>query len=71
MSDETTEHRALAPNPRYFTKDGEGVQVVYNLRDAAPYLALGYTEVDEDAYRASLTDLTDRLAAFQAPAGTD
>ncbi|WP_327415398.1 hypothetical protein [Streptomyces sp. NBC_01233] len=47
MSDE-------AKNPRYFTKEGEGVQVVYNLRDAAPYAELGYEEVDEAAYLASL-----------------
>ncbi|CAL9613122.1 hypothetical protein SUDANB1_05669 [Streptomyces sp. enrichment culture] len=46
---------APAPNPRYFT-DGEGVQVVYNLRDAAPYAELGYEEVDEAAYLASLPD---------------
>ncbi|MFJ4627182.1 hypothetical protein [Streptomyces sp. NPDC088847] len=48
MSDEPT------PNPRYFTKEGQGVQVVYNLRDAAPYSALGYEEVDEAAYLATL-----------------
>ncbi|MYX39034.1 MULTISPECIES: hypothetical protein [unclassified Streptomyces] len=47
MSDET-------PNPRYFTKEGESVQVVYNLRDATPYFDLGYEEVDEAAYLASL-----------------
>ncbi|MEU0181416.1 hypothetical protein ABZ312_09525 [Streptomyces sp. NPDC006207] len=53
MSDEPT------PNPRYFAKQGEGVQVVYNLRDAAPYLDLGYEEVDEAAYLASLPTAAD------------
>lgn len=72
MNDESSETPAPARNPRYFTKEDEGgVQVVYNLRDDAPYLELGYTEVDEDAYLASLTDLTDQLAALQAPADTD
>ena len=47
MSDEST------PNPRYFAKEGESVQVVYNLRDATPYADLGYEEVDEAAYLAS------------------
>ncbi|MER6828886.1 hypothetical protein ABT352_23095 [Streptosporangium sp. NPDC000563] len=42
------------PNPRYFAKERESVQVVYNLRDAAPYLDLGYEEVDEVTYLASL-----------------
>jgi hypothetical protein len=45
-------------NPRYFTKEGDGVQVVYNLRDPAPYVEFGYEEVDEAAYLASLPDLT-------------
>ncbi|MEU5497974.1 hypothetical protein [Streptomyces griseofuscus] len=54
MSDDKTE---ATPGPRYFTKEGEGVQVVYNLRDDAPYLELGYTEVDEAAYLASLPDV--------------
>ncbi|WP_327345984.1 hypothetical protein [Streptomyces europaeiscabiei] len=45
-----------APNPRYFTRQGEGVQAVYNLRDASPYAELGYEEVDEAAYLASLPD---------------
>jgi hypothetical protein len=45
------------PGPRYFTKDGEGVQVVYNLRDASPYAELGYQEVDEAAYLASVPDV--------------
>lgn len=49
MSDEQ-----IAPNPRYFTKEGEGVQVVYNLRDATPYAELGYVEVEEAAYLAAL-----------------
>lgn len=48
MSDEPT------PNPRYFAGEGGGVQVVYNLRDIAPYLDLGYQEVDEAAFLASL-----------------
>lgn len=70
MSDETSETPAVR-SPRYFTKDGEGVQVVYNLRDETPYRELGYTEVDEDAYRASLADLTGQLAALQTPTDTD
>ena len=58
MSNESTE--ALEPeprNPRYFTKEDEGVQVVHNLRDAAPYFELGYEEVDEAAYLVSLPDV--------------
>lgn len=43
-----------APNPRYFTKEGEGVQVVYNLRDTAPYVELGCEEVGEAAYLAAV-----------------
>ncbi|MFC9241588.1 hypothetical protein ACFTZK_34800 [Streptomyces decoyicus] len=42
--------------PRYFTKPGEGVQVVHNLKDPAPYTDLGYEEVDEAAYQATLPD---------------
>ncbi|WP_328638372.1 hypothetical protein [Streptomyces canus] len=58
MSDATTETApAPAPGPRYFGKEGEGVQVVYNLRDPAPYFELGYEEVDEAAYLASLPDI--------------
>jgi hypothetical protein len=53
----TSAAEAPAPNPRYFSKDGEGVQVVYNLRDASPYAELGYEEVDEAAYLAALSDL--------------
>ncbi|WP_019061698.1 hypothetical protein [Streptomyces prunicolor] len=57
MSDETPETTPRpAGGPRYFMKDGEGVQVVYNLRDPAPYFELGYVEVDEAAYLASLPD---------------
>jgi hypothetical protein len=55
---ESTSATPAAPGPRYFTKEGEGVQVVYNLKDAAPYFELAYEEVDEDAYRASLPDVT-------------
>ncbi|MDX3067816.1 hypothetical protein PV518_37620 [Streptomyces sp. ND04-05B] len=62
----TTPTQAPAPNPRYFSKDGEGVQVVYNLRDASPYAELGYQEVDEAAYLASLPDLD---ALLTAPTG--
>lgn len=59
---------APVPNPRYFTREGEGVQVVYNLRDASPYAELGYVEVDEAAYLASLPDPT--ASPFPAaPAG--
>ncbi|MFI7467434.1 hypothetical protein [Nonomuraea sp. NPDC049646] len=54
MSDDTTE---TTPGPRYFTKEGQGVQVVYNLKDPAPYVELGYEEVDEAAYLASLPDV--------------
>lgn len=62
MNDTTT---AKAPAPgkrkrtRYFTKKGEGVQAVHNLRDPAPYLELGYKETDQQAYIASLPDLTE------------
>jgi hypothetical protein len=66
MSDETIEAAEPVRNPRYFAKDGEGVQVVYNLRDASPYAELGYEEVDEAAYLASLPD----LAADPLPAPT-
>jgi hypothetical protein len=55
MSDEPT------ANPRYFAKKGESVQVIYNLRDATPYLDLGYEEVDESAYLASLPAPADAL----------
>lgn len=58
MSDDTTETTpGPAPGPRYFTKEGEGVQVVYHLKDPAPYFELGYEEVDEAAYLASLPDV--------------
>ncbi|MET9462430.1 hypothetical protein ABZY05_46785 [Streptomyces canus] len=57
MSDDTTETaQPPAPGPRYFGKEG-AVQVVYNLRDPAPYFELGYEEVDEAAYLASLPDV--------------
>ncbi|MET7720682.1 hypothetical protein [Streptomyces mirabilis] len=56
MSGETTEAPEPIRNPRYFTKEGEGVQAVYNLRDPAPYFELGYEEVDEAAYLARLPD---------------
>jgi hypothetical protein len=62
MSDDTTETTpGPAPGPRYFTKEGEGVQVVYNLRDGSPYFELDYEEVDEAAYLASLPDPTPGL----------
>lgn len=58
MSDDPTETTpGPAPGPRYFTKEGEGVQVVYHLKDPAPYVELGYEEVDEAAYLASLPDV--------------
>jgi hypothetical protein len=67
MSDDTTETTpGPASGPRYFGKEGEGVQVVHNLRDASPYAELGYEEVDEAAYLASLPDLT----ASPSPAPT-
>jgi hypothetical protein len=58
MSDETTESPEPIRNPRYFTKEREGVQAVYNLRDPAPYFELGYEEADEAAYLASLPDVS-------------
>ncbi|MEV6738713.1 hypothetical protein AB0N14_17980 [Streptomyces sp. NPDC051104] len=62
MSDDMTETTpGPAAGPRYFTKEGEGVQVVYNLKDPAPYFELGYEEVDEAAYLASLPDLSASL----------
>ncbi|MER6557888.1 hypothetical protein ABT300_08995 [Streptomyces sp. NPDC001027] len=67
MTTPTGTDKAPAPNPRYFTKEGEGVQVVYNLRDASPYAELGYEEVDEAAYLASLPDPT--AAPLPAPTG--
>ncbi|MFJ1528288.1 hypothetical protein ACIOFV_07645 [Streptomyces mirabilis] len=58
MSDDTTETTpGPAPGPRYFAKGGQGVQVVYKLKDPAPYVELGYEEVDEAAYLASLPDI--------------
>ncbi|MEU0741924.1 hypothetical protein [Streptomyces sp. NPDC006134] len=58
MSDETTTGTGPSPDPRarYFAKEGEGVQVVCNLRDATAYRELGYEEIDEQAYLASLPD---------------
>lgn len=59
MSDDTTETTpGPAPGPRYFTKEGQGVQVVYHLKDPAPYFELGYEEVDEAAYLVSLPDVS-------------
>ncbi|MFJ8074521.1 hypothetical protein ACIQ7Q_11460 [Streptomyces sp. NPDC096176] len=52
----TTETPATA-QPRYFTKPGEGIQVVHNLKDPTPYTDLGYEEVDEAAYEATQPDL--------------
>ncbi|MFB7496088.1 hypothetical protein ACFC09_15575 [Streptomyces sp. NPDC056161] len=45
-----------ASGARYFTRPGEGVQAVYNLKNATPYAELGYEEVDEAAYLASLDE---------------
>lgn len=61
MSDETSTGAAPPPGPRarYFVKEGEAVQAVYNLRDATVYRELGYEETDEQAYRASLPDSAD------------
>ncbi|MFI1954803.1 hypothetical protein ACH437_23645 [Streptomyces xinghaiensis] len=57
MSNDTTEPTpGPAPGPRYFMKDGQGVQVVHHLKDPAPYVELGYEEVDEAAYLASQPD---------------
>jgi hypothetical protein len=44
------------PHARYFTRDGENIQAVYNLRDTAAYQQLGYRETDEHSYLASLPD---------------
>ncbi|MFD5788576.1 hypothetical protein ACFWH1_18380 [Streptomyces sp. NPDC127037] len=57
MSNEPEAREPELRNPRYFAKEDEGVQVVYNLRDAAPYFELGYEEVGEAAYLASLPDI--------------
>ncbi|MFD8521090.1 hypothetical protein ACFV2D_13875 [Streptomyces capillispiralis] len=59
MSGETGTGPAPGPRARYFTRQGEGVQAVYNLRDAGAYRALGYEETDEATYRASLPDGAD------------
>ncbi|MEY9488650.1 hypothetical protein RKD26_004444 [Streptomyces calvus] len=61
MSGENVTGAGPSPGPRarYFTREGEGVQVVYNLRDAGAYRALGYEETDEATYRASLPDGAD------------
>ncbi|MGW2766243.1 hypothetical protein [Streptomyces sp. NPDC001275] len=53
-----------ASGARYFTRPGEGVQAVHNLKDATPYAELGYEEVDEAAYQASLA----AVAALDATA---
>ncbi|WP_413105504.1 hypothetical protein [Streptomyces sp. Inha503] len=61
MSDDTRQAPlpATGPQPRYFTQEGEGVQVVYNLRDTTAYRKLGYREIDEQSYLASLPDPAD------------
>ncbi|MBO8191595.1 hypothetical protein ITI46_07800 [Streptomyces oryzae] len=61
MSDDTSGAPPLAtgPQPRYFAKEGAGVQVVYNLRDDSTYRTLGYREIDEQSYLANLPDPTD------------
>ncbi|NEY34064.1 hypothetical protein GTU99_17965 [Streptomyces sp. PRKS01-65] len=58
MSDETTTgtDRSAGRRARYFVKEGEAAQAVYNLRDASTYWKLGYEEIDEQEYRASLPD---------------
>ncbi|CQR62586.1 hypothetical protein [Streptomyces leeuwenhoekii] len=58
MSDETTTGTDPSPGPRarYFVKEGEAAQAVYNLRDATAYWKLGYEEIDEQEYRARLPD---------------
>lgn len=56
MSDSTV---PAGPRARYFTRQGEGVQVVHNLRDATAYRELGYEETDEESYNASLPDPAD------------
>ncbi|WP_262706426.1 MULTISPECIES: hypothetical protein [Streptomyces] len=50
---------ATSPQARYFTQEGEGVQVVYNLRDTTTYRKLGYQEIDEQSYLASFPDPAD------------
>ncbi|MFF9676179.1 hypothetical protein ACF1GS_31570 [Streptomyces eurythermus] len=56
MSDSTVPTGLRA---RYFTRQGEGVQVVHNLRDTTAYRELGYEEMDEEAYHAGLPDSVD------------
>ncbi|MDT0341446.1 hypothetical protein [Streptomyces litchfieldiae] len=69
MGDDSTQTSAPAtgPHARYFTKDGEGIQAVYNLRDATAYRELGYQETDEQAYLASLPDPVDGPCRKQMP----
>ncbi|MFF5655203.1 hypothetical protein [[Kitasatospora] papulosa] len=52
----------MSDGPRYFTKDGEAIHVVRNLKDAEPYTRLGYREVDEAAYLAATAVLRDLSA---------
>ncbi|BCK73684.1 hypothetical protein Srufu_076370 [Streptomyces libani subsp. rufus] len=61
MSDDTTQAPlpATGPQARYFTREGEGVQAVYNLRDTTTYRKLSYQEIDEQSYLASLPDPSD------------
>jgi hypothetical protein len=57
MSEAIETSEPSAARARYFAKDGEGVQQVFGLKDAQPYLDHGYVEVDEAFYLASLPDL--------------
>ncbi|BCK66463.1 hypothetical protein Srufu_004160 [Streptomyces libani subsp. rufus] len=67
MSDSTNPPTA---EPRYFTKPGEGVQVVHHLKDPTPYTDLGYEEIHETAYQATLPDL-DKPPVLDKPCATD
>ncbi|GGU58939.1 hypothetical protein [Streptomyces lavendofoliae] len=67
MSDSTS---PSSTQPRYFTKPGEGVQIVHNLKDPTPYTDLGYEEVDEAAYRATLPD-PDEPPVLSEPCAND
>ncbi len=54
----TEEQEPQEPSgPRYFTKEGEGIQEVYGLKDDQVYRDLGYHEVDEAAYQAHLAEV--------------
>ncbi|MDI6412193.1 MULTISPECIES: hypothetical protein [Streptomyces] len=59
MSDDTPRAPAARPRTRYFAKAGGGFQAVHNLRDTTAYRKLGYEEIDEPTFLASLPDPAD------------